>query len=63
MGHEVIDLHNEADASNCELAVISGQDKDMMGISNVITQGSVINAQGANINQVCQMVNEKIELF
>jgi len=63
MGHEVIDLHNEEDASNCELAVISGQDKDMMGFSNVITEGSVINAQGANTNEVCQMVNEKIELF
>lgn len=59
MGHDVVDLQNEADASHCELAIISGQDKDMMGISNVITSGSVINAQGANTNEVCQMVNEK----
>ena len=61
MGHEVIDLHNEEDASQCELAIISGQDKDMMGISNVITEGSVINAQGINANEVCQMVDERIQ--
>ena len=61
MGHEVIDLHNEEDASYCELAVISGQDKDMMGISNIITEGSVINAQGINANEVCQMVDERIQ--
>jgi len=61
MGHEVIDLHNEEDASNCEFAVISGQDKDMMGISNVITEGSVINAQGIDANEVCQKIDEKIQ--
>jgi len=60
VGHEVIDLHSEQDAQNCEFAVISGQDKDMMGIANVITSGSVINAQGATTNEVCQMVNERI---
>lgn len=60
MGHEVVDLQNEEDASNCDLAVISGQDKDMMGFANVITPGSVINAQGANTNEVCQMVNDRI---
>lgn len=60
MGHEVVDIHSEEDASNCEFAVISGQDKDMMGIANVTIPGSVINAQGATTNEVCQMVNERI---
>ena len=61
MGHEVIDLHNEEDASNCVFAVISGQDKDMMGISNVITEGSVINAQGIDATEVCQKIDDKIQ--
>lgn len=60
MGHEVIDLRTESDAEKCEFAVISGQDKDMMGIANIITAGSVINAQGATTDEICQMVNEKV---
>src|SRR5699024_6064401 len=32
MGHEVVDLHNEEDATNCDYAVISGVDENMMGI-------------------------------
>src|SRR5699024_6280760 len=61
MGHDIIDLRSEADADNCDFAVISGQDKDIMGIANVVVAGSVINAQGSNTNEVCQMVNEKLQ--
>lgn len=61
MGHEVVDLQTEEDASNCEFAVISGQDKDMMGISEVFTQGSVINADGTSAQEVCNMLDEKIQ--
>lgn len=61
MGHEVIDLHNESDASNCDYAVITGLDENMMGIANVVTPGSVINAQGATTDEVCQMIEERIQ--
>jgi len=60
IGHEVIDLHSEQDASQCDFCIISGQDKNMMGIANMSTSGTVINAQGANTNEVCQMVNERL---
>lgn len=61
MGHEVIDLHTEDDASSCDFAIISGVDENMMGIANVTTPGSVINAQGASTDEVCQMVEEKLQ--
>ena len=61
MGHEVVDLNTEEDAQNCEFAVISGQDKDVMGIANVVTPGSVINAEGTTTDEVCNMVNQKIQ--
>jgi len=61
MGHEVVDLRSEEDARNCEFAVISGQDKDVMGIANVVTPGSVINAEGTSTDEVCNMVNQKIQ--
>jgi len=61
MGHEVVDLHNEEDASNCDYAVISGVDENMMGMANVIAEGSVINAQGASTDEVCQMIEERLQ--
>ncbi|PAV29851.1 hypothetical protein CIL05_08195 [Virgibacillus profundi] len=60
LGHEVVDLHSEDDAAYCDCCIISGQDKDMMGISNTIIAGPVINAQGYNAEDVCQMVNQKL---
>lgn len=61
MGHEVVDLRSEEDAKYCEFAVISGQDKDMMGIANVVTPGSVINAEGTTAADVCDMISERIQ--
>lgn len=60
IGHEVVDLHSDADAKQCDFCIISGQDKNMMGIANMSTSGSVINAQGATTNEVCQMLNERL---
>ena len=60
IGHEVVDLHSEEDAANCDFSIISGQDQNMMGIANVVTSGSVINAQGSTTDEVCQMLNERL---
>lgn len=60
MGHEVVDIHSDADAENCDLCVISGMDKDMMGISEISITGSVINADGISADDVCQMVDERL---
>lgn len=60
MGHEVVDLRNEEDARNCDYCVISGQDKDVMGMQDVVTEGRVINAQGYSADEISQMVNDHL---
>lgn len=59
-GHQVIDLHSEEDAGQCDCCVISGQDKDVMGMSTASIAGPVINADGYNAEDVCQMVERKL---
>lgn len=60
MGHQVVDLDSEDDAEYSDCCVISGQDKDVMGIANTVISGPVINAQGENAEEVCRMINEKL---
>ncbi|WP_138415123.1 YkuS family protein [Aquibacillus sediminis] len=60
-GHDVVDLRQEQDAQNCDCCVISGQDKDVMGIQNAATQASVINADGMTADEVCQQVEQRIQ--
>ncbi|NBJ70738.1 MULTISPECIES: YkuS family protein [Clostridia] len=60
MGHEVVELRQSEDAAYCDCCVISGLDKNVMGISEAEITGAVINAQGMNAEDVCQMVNEKV---
>ncbi|CDO02390.1 hypothetical protein OPHB3_2727 [Oceanobacillus picturae] len=59
MGHEVVDLKSAEDAAYCDCCVISGQDKDLMGMADTIISGPVINAQGTNAAAVCDQVNQK----
>lgn len=60
LGHDVVALRSEADANQCDCCIISGTDKDMMGISNVVIKGPVINAEGSTTDEVCQMVSERL---
>ncbi|MFC0522238.1 YkuS family protein [Pontibacillus salicampi] len=58
-GYETVDLRSDKDAETCDCCVISGQDKDVMGMTNAVTQGSVINAHGLTADEVCQAVEER----
>lgn len=60
MGHEVVALRTEADAEYCDCCIITGLDKDMMGMATTSIAGPIINAQGNNTDDICQMVNEKL---
>ncbi|SOC21041.1 uncharacterised protein UPF0180 [Ureibacillus xyleni] len=57
-GYEVKTLRSEEDAKNCDCCVISGQDHNVMGISNVVTEGSVIDARGLSADEVCERVEK-----
>ncbi|TYR79875.1 YkuS family protein [Priestia megaterium] len=61
MGHEVVQLRNESDAQGCDCCVVTGQDSNIMGISNAVTQGSVITASGLTAEEVCQQVENKFQ--
>lgn len=60
MGHEVVDLRTEEDAKNCDYCIISGQDKDVMGMQDALTDGRVINAQGYSAEEITQMVHNQL---
>lgn len=54
-GHEVFDL-DQNNAMDCDYCVISGQDKNMMGIAETVTKASVINAQGMTAQEVAGQI-------
>ncbi|MFJ5789139.1 YkuS family protein [Lysinibacillus sp. NPDC097279] len=56
-GYEVIQLRNEEDAKKCDACVITGQDRDVMGISDPIMAGPVIDAAGLSADEVIQRVD------
>lgn len=60
-GYDIVQLKQENDAQGCDCCVITGQDQNMMGIQNIVTQGSVISAQGLSADEVCQQVENKLE--
>ncbi|HLR07790.1 MAG TPA: YkuS family protein [Bacillota bacterium] len=60
MGHDVFDLKSEDDAAYCDFCIISGQDKDVMGMATTSIAGSVINAEGQSAEEIVQMINNKL---
>ncbi|WP_078409311.1 YkuS family protein [Priestia abyssalis] len=60
-GYEVVQLRQESDANGCDCCVVTGQDNNIMGISNVVTAGSVIEASGMTAEEVCQQVESKLQ--
>ena len=59
-GHDVVELKQESDAQGCDCCVLTGLDSNVMGISNAVTQGSVIEANGLSADEVCQQVESKL---
>ncbi|MGE6515751.1 YkuS family protein [Lysinibacillus sphaericus] len=57
-GYEVMQLRNEEDAKKCDACVITGQDKNVMGISDPIMAGPVIDANGLSADEVTQRVDK-----
>lgn len=60
-GYEVVTLHNEKDAKDCDCCVVSGQDVNVMGIQDVETEGSVIDARGMSAEQVCEEIEQRLQ--
>ncbi|RWZ60771.1 YkuS family protein [Halobacillus fulvus] len=58
-GYEIIDLKNQEDAARCDCCVISGQDRNVMGMMEATTKGAVIDAAGKSADEVCQDVEAR----
>lgn len=59
-GYDVVQLNNEEDAKGCDCCVVTGQDSNIMGISNSVTSGGVIQSSGYTADEVCQQVESTL---
>jgi hypothetical protein len=59
-GHVVVAMQ-EGSMEDCQCVVITGQDKNMMGIANTVTEASVINAEGMTDEEILKQVNQRIQ--
>lgn len=63
-GYEVVQLdpHTQtgAELRNCDAIVVSGQDSDIMGITNALTKSPVIEARGMSAEQVFNELERRI---
>ncbi|MFP3916839.1 YkuS family protein [Lysinibacillus telephonicus] len=57
-GYEVVQLRSEQDASKCDCCVITGQDENMMGISDTTTTAPIIDARGLSADEVLERVDK-----
>jgi hypothetical protein len=62
---EVVDLNltQQTYVPDISCYIISGQDKDVMGIADKQADLPVINAHGLTENEVLQQVKERIQMF
>ncbi|GAA5417237.1 hypothetical protein Pryu01_02300 [Paraliobacillus ryukyuensis] len=60
-GYDVVDLKQESDSNGCDCCVISGQDKNVMGMQTTNFKGAVINADGLTATQVCEQVDTRFK--
>lgn len=58
-GHDVVELRSEADSQGCDCCVVTGIDSNVMGMQDVSTQGSVIEANGLSAEEVCRQIDKK----
>lgn len=58
-GYHVVDL-NPKKIKHVDAVVISGQDKDVLGIQDITTSAPVINAKGLTAEEVYKQLSERI---
>jgi hypothetical protein len=58
-----LDLNDFMLAPDVSCYIISGEDKDVMGIADKQVDSPVINARGLTENEVLQQVKQRVQLF
>jgi hypothetical protein len=59
-GYEVVPLNASTQLDTCDCCVISGVDKDVMGMQNIDTGAPVISAKGQTVEEVYRAVQERV---
>ncbi|WP_188208126.1 YkuS family protein [Alkalibacillus aidingensis] len=59
-GHEVVALEGDQ-VPDCDCCCISGQDENMMGMSDKKTNAPVINCDGKSANDIVEEVNKRFQ--
>ncbi len=59
-GYDVVQLKQEQDAQNCDLCVLTGLDSNVMGITNAVMAGPVIEANGLSADQVLEAIEQSL---
>lgn len=60
-GYDIVELKRESDTKGLDCCVITGLDRDVLGMGNTSIQGSVIDAHGLSADEICQQVEEKVK--
>jgi len=59
-GYDVVMLRQESDAQQCDCCVISGVDRNVMGMQDIVIEGPVINGDGMDAHQICAEVENRL---
>ena len=59
-GYDIVELKQESDAKGVDCCVITGLDKNVLGMENASMKGAVIDAHGLSADEICQQVDEKV---
>lgn len=59
-GYDIVELKQESDARGLDCCVITGLDKNVLGMEDTSIKGSVIDAHGLTADEICQQVDEKL---
>lgn len=59
-GYDVVPLNASTPLDTCDCCVISGVDKDVMGMQNIGTGAPVINAEGQTVEEVYRAVQNRV---
>ena len=59
-GYDIVELKQESDAKGLDCCVITGLDKDVLGMEDTSIKGAVIDAHGLSADEICQQVDEKM---
>lgn len=59
-GYNVVELNSGTSAQNCDCCIVNGLDTNIMGIQDVVSKGSVIEASGLSADEVIKQVENKM---